>query len=249
MKSVITCAEAEELLGAYALDALSDSDRARMDEHLANCREHRAAGEELKRVAPALALMVDERQASPDLRRRILDAVSHEPQSAARPAPAVLQPSDARRRAITPRPTAARRWQWRPRIAALAAAAVLLLAAGIGIGRLTAAPANQQLVTWTFSGNAAAPNAAAHLVYFKDQRKAVVEVTGLPALSAGQVYEMWLFQAGKPFDAGVAASSGRLVASLDRDLGQYSQFAITVEPGEQLQPTTSPILVGSLNSS
>jgi anti-sigma factor RsiW len=248
MKNVMTCAEAEELLGAYALDAIPEDDRLRMTEHLASCPEHRAAVEELRSVAPSLALMVEEREASPELRRRIIDAVQRTPQFAGTPSAAV--PPEARPTAPKARPARERprRWQWQPRIAALAAAAVLLLGLGIGIGRFTTPPASQQLMTWSFSGNSLAPAAQAHLVYFKDQQKAVVEVSGLPALSVGQVYEMWLFQAGKPIDAGVASTSGGLVARLDRDLAQYNQFAITVEPGEQPQPTTSPILVGSLKA-
>jgi anti-sigma-K factor RskA len=250
MKNVISCVEAEELLGAYALDALPAADRARVDEHLQVCAEHRAAAQELKHVAPLLALTVEERAASPELRQRILDAVSQEPQTAA-PQSAVVpvRPLEASGRIVAPSATMRRRWRWGSRIAGLAAAAVLLVGAGIGIGRLTVEPgATPQLVTWSFHGNSLAPNARAHLVYFKDQQRAVLDVTGLPALPQGTLYELWLFKAGKPIDAGVASTNGGLVVRLDQDLGQYSQIAITIEPGEQPQPTSSPILVGSLRS-
>ena len=250
MKNVMTCAEAEELLGAYALDALPAAERARVDEHLQSCADHRAAAEELKHVAPLLALTVEERAASPGLRQRILDAVSQEPQTAA-PQSAIVpvRPSEASGPMVAPRAATRRRWQWGSRIAGLAAAAVLLVGAGIAIGRLTVPPgATPQLVTWTFNGNSLAPNARAHLIYYKDQQRAVLDVTGLPALSQGRVYELWLFKAGKPIDAGIASTDRGLVVRLDQDLGQYNQIAITIEPGEQPQPTSSPILVGSLRS-
>lgn len=251
MKKVMTCAEAEELLGAYTLDALPEGERARVQEHLLTCSEHRDAVEELRQVTPLLALTVEERDASPELRRRILDAVRREPQ-----APAAAGPEDRTGapetpgRIVVPGPAFRRRWQWRPRmVATAAAAALLLLAAGVGLGRLTSPTApTQQLVTWTFSGNSLAPDARARLVYFKDQQQAVVDVTGLPALSPGQVYELWLFKDGKPIDAGVASTNGGLVARLNRNLGEYSQIAITIEPGEQPQPTSSPILLGTLRS-
>lgn len=238
MRPVMACADVEELLGAYALGALSDAERARVEEHLRTCTEHQVASEELLQVTPLLAMTVDEREASPELRQRILDALSREPQLP-RPQPTVAASQP-------PVQATPRRRQLPRRSAALAAAAVILLAVGAAIGHFTTQPAPSQVVAYTFAGNSLAPQAQAHLVYFKNQRQAVVEVTGLPALTPSQVYEMWLFQGNHPIDAGVAATSGTLVARMDRDLGQYQQFAITVEPGEQQQPTTSPILAGQL---
>ena len=78
MRPVMTCADVEELLGAYALGALSDAERARVEEHLPTCTEHQVAAEELRQVTPLLALTVDEREASPELRQRILDAARAE---------------------------------------------------------------------------------------------------------------------------------------------------------------------------
>lgn len=236
MRPVMTCADVEELLGAFALGA--DAERARVEEHLRTCTEHQVAAEELEHVTPLLALTVDEREASPELRQRILDAVRRESQlPSPQPVAAAAEP---------PAQAIRRRWQLPRRTAALAAAAVILLAVGAVIGHFTTQPAPSQVVAYTFAGNSLAPQAQAHLVYFKNQQQAVVDVTGLPALTPGQVYEMWLFQGTLPIDAGVGATSGTLVPKMDRDLGQYQQFAITVEPGEQPQPTTSPILAGQL---
>lgn len=246
----MSCAEAEELLGAYALDALDTAERGRLDEHLQTCAEHRAAADELKHLTPLLALTVEERAASPELRRRIVEAVARESQAPTPEPVAHAQASGTKARRLRPSLTTRWRRQWRPSIAALAAAAVLLLGAGVGIGRLTTPTTpSPQVVAWTFTGNSLAPNARANLVYFQDQQRAVLEVSGLPDLSPGRVYQLWLFKAGKPIDTGVASTNGGLVARLDKDLGQYSQLAITIEPGEQAQPTSSPILVGSLRSS
>ena len=67
-------AEAEEFLGAYALDALTRDERQRMEEHLGSCEEHRDAAAELRATASLLALTVEDRDPSPALRRRIIDA-------------------------------------------------------------------------------------------------------------------------------------------------------------------------------
>jgi len=217
--------EVDDLLGAYALGALAGPDLERVRDHLAGCDQHARAAAELKRVTPALGLSVADREPSPMLKGRILEAL----QSPAQIAPRRQQ----------------RPWIW----VAAATAAIVLLAAGIGIGRLSAPqPAPVQVTTWIIHGNAQAPAAVARLVYFNRDHRAVVEITGLRPLSAGQVYEMWLFRGASPVDSGVAqAPSGTVVAQLG-DLANYSQFAVTVEFGEQPQPTSSPILIGKLSS-
>ena len=217
--------EVEELLGAYALGALAGSDLQRVRDHLASCDQHARTAADLKRVTPALALSVVDREPSPVLKGRILAALQ---------SPMQVAPPQRRR----------------PRLVlAAAAAAIVLVAAGIGIGRLSAPqPAPAQVTTWVFHGNTQAPGAVARLVYFNREHRAILEITGLKPLNAGQVYEMWLFHGASPVDSGVAqAPSGTLVAQLG-DLAGYSQFAVTVEPGEQPQPTSNPILIGKLSS-
>jgi len=238
-------AEAEEFLGAYALDALTGDERQRLEEHFRSCEEHRDAAAELRRTASLLALAVDDRDPSPALRRRIMDAVSAASQPAAVTPPLSTTPPSA-----TPERRVARRWRWsmRPARLAVAAALLLALAAGALIGRLTGP--NATTVAYTFQGDATrAPAAQARLVYFKDQQAAVVAATGLPKLASGQVYEMWLIKDGVPVDEGIGSSTdGELAARITGDVSQFQQFAITVEPGEQRLPTTTPILIGNLHS-
>jgi anti-sigma-K factor RskA len=234
--------EVDELLAAYALGALPEDQRRQVEEHLAGCDRHRDALGQLTRAAEKLADLADERAPSPDLRQRIMTAVSTTPQIVP-PSIPVVMPAPA----TAPTGLYAR---WRPgsRIAALAVAAVLLLGIGVAVGRLTAPPPPpQQLVAYTFNGNAGAPGAVAHLVYFKSEHRAVMEVTGLQPLTPGEVYELWLFRGPTPVPAGLGTlTSGTLVAQLNADLSTYQQVAITIEPGEQPKPTSNPILVGVL---
>jgi len=238
--------EAEELLGAYALDALTGDERQRLEEHFRSCDEHRDAAADLGGIVPQLALTVEDRDPSPALRRRIMDAVSAEPSQPVAVVP--LLPSRPPSTMTGPRVGRRPRWVLRPVALAVAGALLLALAAGAVIGRLTGP--NAATIAYTFQGDATrAPGAQARLVYFKDQQAAVVAATGLPRLASGQVYEMWLIKDGVPVDEGIGSSTdGQLAARMTGDVSQFQQFAITIEPGEQRLPTTTPILLGTLRS-
>lgn len=242
--SAMNHAEAEELLGAYALDALTEDERQRIEEHFRSCDEHREAAAELRRTAALLALTVDDRDPSPSLGRRIAEAVGATAQPAT--VPSILLPPPT---TITERRVGRGRRLWmRPAYLAVAAALVLALAAGALVGRLTVP--NAATVGYSFQGDAThAPGAQARLVYFKDQQAAVVAATGLPKLASGQVYEIWLIGNGVPVDEGIGSSTnGDLAARLTADISRFQQFAITIEPGEQRRPTTMPILLGNLRT-
>jgi anti-sigma factor RsiW len=241
-------AEAEELLGAYALQALPEAEARRLEEHLRTCPEHRAAAAELRRTSALLPLTTEEGNPSPELRARIVAAVKATP---SQPAQAIAPARDARGAAELPARRAPRAWTWLARSRRLALAAAVAL--GLGVGGVIGyqlANSSQGQVAYTFQGDpTAAPGAEARLVYFKDRKQAVVVVSGLPRLSSGQVYEMWLIKNGVPVDKGISSSeTGDLAAQVSGDLSQFQQFAITIEPGEQPLPTSKPILVGTLQA-
>lgn len=233
------CREAEELLGAYALDALEAEEARRMEEHLASCSEHAMAAAELRQTRSLLALTVEDAAPSDELRDRILQAVKTDPSAESSTFPARERVRVPIRRAPLPR--------WGPRPAFLAAAAALLLALGIG-GVIGYQLSQSQQLAYTFVGDPSrAPGAEARLVYLKDRKQAVLSVTGLPRLAAGQVYELWLIRGGQAVDEGVSAqANGRLGLQVAVDLTQYDELAITIEQGEQPQPTSTPILAGHL---
>ncbi len=120
--------EVEELLGAYALDAVDDEERASVEAHLAGCPRCRAEVDAHREVASHLA---QAGAPAPDaLWDRIADAIAGDP-----PPPIRLVVDDAGHGDARPATsTAARRW-WRAPLAAAAAVvvAVGLLAAGAAL--------------------------------------------------------------------------------------------------------------------
>jgi anti-sigma-K factor RskA len=233
--------EVDELLGAYALEALPAEEMRQVAAHLRTCAAHREMAVALRETAARLAYDVPERQPSGQLRDRILEAIRREASTGV-----VEEPGRPARPVVVPieRAPGPRRWTSPAAMAGMAAAVLLAFLGGIGIDRLTTKPAP---LAWVFAGNAQAPGAVASLTYFRDRKQAVLAATGLPALPAGKLYEIWLFKNGTAVDAGTSGvAGGKLVLTLTHDLSQYQQLAITAEPGEQPRPTSSPILEGSL---
>ena len=247
--TAMNCDQVEELLGAYALEALPEDEMRRVEEHLRTCPEQRLAAAELRRTSQLLSLTVDMGDPSPELRARIIEAVKVTPRQPAEPDPAALMAAVP---TVVPLRRTGRLPSWAGRASRFAVAAAIVLSLGIGglIG-YQLGHATQTQVAYTFPGDpTAAPGAEARLVYFKDRKQAVVAANGLPHLSTGQVYEMWLIRNGVPVDKGISSNpNGDLGAQISGDLSQFQQFAITIEPGEQQLPTTKPILVGNLQSS
>lgn len=235
----LSCDEVESLLASRALDALPEEDARRVDEHVATCTEHAAVLSDLRRAVAVLPLAVDDREPPAGLRDRILEAVGREspvPPETAAPLPTGGPPTATSRRFTA-------RWQRIP--ARLMVAAALLLALGAGyVAGLRFGQAGLQ--TWSFTGNQLAPQAQATLVYAPAQQSAVLTATGLPSLASGHVYEAWLIRGGTPVGIGTSDTDGKLVLRLSRDLSGYQVVAITIEPGVQTRPTTTPVLAGNL---
>jgi anti-sigma-K factor RskA len=78
------------------------------------------------------------------------------------------------------------------------------------------------------------------------QAKVVVVTSGLPALPAGKVYELWLLggtSVAKPSGLLTASAPGRTVPVVASGYVKGYALGITVEPaGGTLKPTTKPIL-------
>ena len=250
----MNCDEAEELLGAYALDALPAGEAASMRAHLEGCAQHAAQAGELRAIALHMHELAEPMDAPVRLRGRVLDAIAREANTGA----AVPEP-----RSIGSAPSTRDRVQWGPsnrRLFApsgwMAIAAALVIAVGglvgwnlvlqnrdnAGVERL-ATRATTVATLKQPSGSAAGT-----VVYFGDDKKALIITQGLDRLDATKTYQMWAVGGAQPASLGVmsASANGSITTVVPFDAALTGTFAITVEPaGGSAQPTSKPILVAS----
>ncbi|PXW35840.1 UNVERIFIED_CONTAM: anti-sigma-K factor RskA [Williamsia faeni] len=141
------------------------------------------------------------------------------------------------------------------------AAALALIVGGVLVGRVTAPDATgpvAQDVDKQISQVLAAPDmklqqadigedTSVTVVASREEDKAVVLADGLPAVPAGQTYQMWLMgDDHDPVSVGLMQGSpGRQAVAVDNVSGSDT-FGVTVEPaGGSPQPTGDPVVVVS----
>ncbi|WP_156686476.1 anti-sigma factor [Mycobacterium sp. Marseille-P9652] len=212
-----------ELATPYALNALSDDERATIDERLASAPRALAAAfdEEVRAVRETMAVVSAATAAEPPARLRAatLGAVGSE---------------------------GGRRSRWRTAAVAAAAAAVVAGGIAFGIGVLTR-PHTQSTVAEqvlaapdvrTVSGSLGSGTAT--VVFSHDRNAGVLVMNNVPPPSPGTVYQMWLIGANGPTSAGTmdTASVAPSTTATLTNLGSSKALAFTVEPGNgSTQPT------------
>ena len=240
------------LSGAYALDALEPgAERDRFTRHLSRCQSCASEVRGFREVATALAFAT---AAEPPagLRDRVLAAAARTRQQP----PEVAGGSHAR-----PRRTRAR-VPWVPWLSGVVATASIVVAVLFGFAQahtqdeLNQVRAENQAISLILSAPKArllthvvTHGGVATVVLAADRHELAVVTTGLPALPAGKVYQLWLI--GKPAitSAGLLppAKDGRTPPVLATGVVKGDTLGLTVEPaGGSAQPTTKPILALSL---
>lgn len=226
----MTTADVHTLTGAYALDAVTDLERAAFTRHLAECPVCAGEVAEFHATAAKLALAV---AASPGtrLRSRVLSEIAETRQ---------LPPVS------TFRPQKHRPWRTRATIAlATVAAAAALVTGGIGIGVLQSNPAPVTQIAEpapdVFTVRASGTAGGSVAVTFSRQRgEAVVTAQALPALEAGHAYQVWLIGPRGAQSAGLLhTGSGTVAAALPADV---DRIGITTEPATGSPHPTTPAL-------
>jgi anti-sigma-K factor RskA len=261
------------LTGSYAVDALPADELDEFERHLTHCGSCTAEVRGLRETASRLALVSAERPPAA-MRARVLTAAERTrqlpPITENRPARSKtrqIKSARSARRARAHSPGNA----WIPRISVAVAAAAVAVAGVFGVNQhndqnrlagienqLTAARAHSQQVDSVLAAN------DLHLVSNKtkvggsvsaivsvSQARLVVVTSGLPALPAGKVYELWLLgtNVAKPSGLLTAATQGRTVPVVASGLVKGYSLGVTVEPaGGTLKPTTTPILAMHLST-
>ena len=105
---------------------------------------------------------------------------------------------------------------------------------------------NDEFRAVALAGTKAAPSAKARVFFNVTTHKVYVDVRSLPALPAGQQYQLWALDKGKPIDAGVLTAATATGEGLQhmKDIASAQTFAMTVEPaGGSAGPTLSTMTV------
>ena len=238
------------LSGAYALDALeAGAESERFARHLNRCPSCASEVREFREVATALAFAATTAP-PPELRDRVLAAAALTRQ---------LPPDvTSRARSHRARGRARARVPWGPWLSGVVATAAVVVAVLFGFARahteqeLNQARAQNQAIALVLSApqaklltHATTKGGVATVVLAAARHELVVTTTGLPALPAGKVYQLWLIGTTKTVSAGLlpAATSGQTGPVLASGVVQGDKLGLTVEPAPgRTQPSTTPIL-------
>ena len=244
------------LTGAYAVDAIDDeTERSRFEHHVRRCQDCAAEMRGMAETATLLAFAAAQ-PAPPQLRDRVLAAISR-----TRQLPPLVEghrQSEVRAAPSQPRPA------WRPRAAWLVAAASLIavIALTVTLVQTRAQLDRSRTVQARIAALLAAPDAraisqptsaggTATVVYSRERHALVVTSAQLPPPPQGKVYELWLLGPPRVRPAGFLrpARNGRSAPVLVPGLVGGDQLGVTVEPaGGTPRPTTTPILVMPLRA-
>jgi anti-sigma-K factor RskA len=230
------------LVGAYALDAVDDLERAAFDRHLAECETCRAEVDELRETASRLA---DSTWSVPPPRMRadVMGAIARTRQLPAT-APVRREP-----------PAHWRRWT-------AAAAAAVVLAGGAGAAawtiqdqrvrdqraRVIAMEQREKNIQAILSAPdlvvRTAPLVAGGKVTVQSSallREAVVAMGADNAPSDGRVYQLWTIRPSGAHSEGALDPGQKSVVKIVIGLPGSEAFGVTVEPAGGSKTPTSPL--------
>jgi anti-sigma-K factor RskA len=254
----MNCDQAEELLGAYALDALPPDEAQAVREHLAGCARHASEAAELRAVAARLPAAAEPRNPPPELRERVLAAIAGESQQsavAAAPAAEAPRPSESARSRTSWAPASGRRFTygWGALAAVVVAAFVGLLVWNfVLLNRLDGESDLERLAQSATSVTAlqtADGETAGSVIYFDDEKTAVVVGAGMEQLGDDRTYQLWAIDGGAPQSIGLMepGEDGSATVTVPFDAGASTVLAITIEPaGGSPAPTTDPVMIAEV---
>jgi len=235
----------EELIAVRALDGLDGEEAevlaAEMASHGPSCEECRRLEVEYGEVAGRLAFALDPEPVPAGMEDLVVGLATG---SAARLSAAA--PGERRARGRGPGGV-----RLRPLVAV--AASIVLFAGGLAIGAIATGgneneiPSDARVVAFQ-----AEPGAGTLSVAYTPGESGVYIVgADLPALPAGQVYEVWMIEGETPIPGPCLspAADGSLVAFIDAELATTDVMAVTVEPETcSTAPTTTPVFVADLTT-
>ncbi|MCH1867967.1 anti-sigma factor domain-containing protein [Nocardioides sp. CFH 31398] len=230
------------LVGAYAVDALDESERTLFERHLAACPDCQAEVATLQEAAGVLA-STSLTTPPPGLRRDVLAQIG-----TIRPLPPLpVQPTLAERRdELAAR--RGRRRRWTSTVAGVAAAAVL--AVGLGVTQPWVdqpdelSPAQQVLQADDARSTSVelGKDVRATVVHSDTANSSVIRTENMPPPPTDRVYQLWYERDGVFEPAGLMPVAEDQTVQLNGEARGADGVGITVEPeGGSEEPTSEPI--------
>jgi anti-sigma-K factor RskA len=236
-------ADIHTLTGAYAVNALSDSEFVLFEQHLERCEACRQEVRELRETTALLAAGVAQAP-SAGLRTRVLDEIATTRQLPPNvPAPFGTAPPS--------------RSAWFPRALLGVAAGLLALVVALGVVtvRLQQSADESRRTAEAVAEVLAAPDAkqvvgaigtgTGRLVVSRSEGKAVFVASGVPAAGPRRDYQLWVMSPGSARSAGLLdrRPGGRTEPIVVTLTPGAEQIGLTKEPaGGSPQPTTDPLM-------
>lgn len=245
-----SCDDVADLLAGAALGALSPSDAARLQQHLARCAGCERELDSLRETSAALALALAPGQEPPrSVRQSLLAAAQREPPL----------PSDWRPRRLL---AAVRRFApaWGIAAAGLAlglgsfawaaslqARVATLEARASRYDRVVAVLASTSLTTRELQPSEPGLPARGTLYLDPASRTGMVMVHDLPPLGAGRTWQLWYVRGADRVSGGLlrtnASGTGYALLQVPTDLERYDSVGITEEPaGGSAAPTSARVI-------
>ena len=252
--------EPHTLAGAYAMDAISEEDRARFERHLARCAECAQEIASLREATARLATATAQTP-PPGLKERVMAAAATTRQRSPVTADVPARSAWVRDARIRTRAWL-RSLAWRGRlvVAAAAMATVAVLGAAVVFGvsngtmrqQLSQAQASSQQAAAVLTARDATMMArtvrgggTATIVMSHSMHALVFTAAGLHALPASRAYEVWLIGSSGDRLVGMFPQArdhmvGPVIAS---GLRSGDHLALTVEPAGGTSRPTSPMML------
>ena len=215
----------EDEVASYALGALTASEAADVEEHIAGCERCRVALGWLAPAVAALPASVPQLEPPRRLRRRVM--------AAARASPEVVRTSS---------------W-WRTWLVPATATAVVAIAVAIGIASIGGGDGDQARTVSAEVLSDRASGAGGRLITVEGN--ATLEVEHMPRLTSAEVYEAWVQRGDRiePSTTFIVDRDGNGAAAIP-DVGGADRVMITREPrGGSEAPTTEPLLQAQVTAS
>ena len=259
---MMTHEEAQELLGAHALNAVDGEERTALEHHVQECVRCASELDALREVAGAMGNVGE--PASPELWQRISTHLYDDVDEARVPPIRALDSPHAALSPFAPRRDVASR-RARYGVAVMAVAAAVL----VGVLSVNLVRAENHVSQLTNALNLAghsvvdaALETPGHVNVTLNDAHSVgvakfVLVNGhgylvssqMSALSAGQTYQLWGIINGRPISIGLMGASPRTVYFSVEGSKRPTELAVTIEPaGGSVAPTSPIVASGSVSA-